>query len=97
MSAAQTGRTHDLHPTASRKPKEPLDPWAPSTHDPLSRRSIVFVATALKGPTAELATANHDLKRRLPRESWLIEAQPINFIPRSISARMRPRARSTPA
>ena len=34
MSAAQTGRTHDLHPTASRKPKEPLDPWAPSTHDP---------------------------------------------------------------
>src|SRR5471032_948797 len=34
MSAAQTGRTHDLHPTASRKPKESLDPWAPSTHDP---------------------------------------------------------------
>jgi hypothetical protein len=34
MNAAQTGRTHDLHPTASRKPKEPLDPWAPSTHDP---------------------------------------------------------------
>jgi hypothetical protein len=32
--AAQTGRTHDLHPTASRKPKESLDPWAPSTHDP---------------------------------------------------------------
>ena len=33
MGAAQTGRTHDLHPTASRKPKESLDPWAPSTHD----------------------------------------------------------------
>ena len=33
MQAAQTGRTHDLHPTASRKPKESLDPWAPSTHD----------------------------------------------------------------
>ncbi len=24
MSAARIGRTHDLHPTASRKPKEPL-------------------------------------------------------------------------
>src|SRR5215510_5862377 len=24
MSAAQTGRTHDLHPTASKKPKNPL-------------------------------------------------------------------------
>ena len=23
-----------MHPTASRKPKESLDPWAPSTHDP---------------------------------------------------------------
>ena len=34
MGTAQTGRTHDLHPTASRKPKESLDPWAPSTHDP---------------------------------------------------------------
>ena len=34
MNTAQTGRTHDLHPTASRKPKKSLDPWAPSTHDP---------------------------------------------------------------
>src|SRR5262252_10975914 len=34
MSTAQTGRTHDLHPTASKKPKKSLDPWAPSTHDP---------------------------------------------------------------
>ena len=34
MRTAQTGRTHDLHPTASRKPKKSLDPWAPSTHDP---------------------------------------------------------------
>jgi hypothetical protein len=33
MNAAQTGRTHDLRPTASRKPKESLGPWAPSTHD----------------------------------------------------------------
>jgi hypothetical protein len=32
-----TGRTHDLHPTASRKPKESLDPWAPSTQDPKQR------------------------------------------------------------
>jgi hypothetical protein len=24
-----------LHPTASKKPKKSLDPWAPSTHDPL--------------------------------------------------------------
>jgi hypothetical protein len=38
MSTAQTGRTHDLHPTESRKPKESLDPWAPSTHDPEQRR-----------------------------------------------------------
>jgi hypothetical protein len=33
MGTAQTGRTHDLHPTASRKPKRSLDLWAPSTHD----------------------------------------------------------------
>jgi hypothetical protein len=44
MSAAQTGRTHDLHPTASRKPKESLDPWAPSTHDPTATfASISFL------------------------------------------------------
>ena len=41
MNAAQTGRTHDLHPTASRKPKESLDPWAPSTHDPSEQRWIL--------------------------------------------------------
>ncbi len=33
MRTAQTGRTHDLHPTASKSQKL-LDPWAPSTHDP---------------------------------------------------------------
>ena len=37
------------------------------------------------------------LKRRFSRESWSIDVQPISFIPRSISARIRPRARSTPA
>ncbi len=37
------------------------------------------------------------LNRRLSRESWPIEVQPISFIPRSISARIRPSARSTPA
>ena len=48
MSAAQTGRTHDLHPTASRKPKESLDPWAPSTHDPLGQRHDVAGSSTLK-------------------------------------------------
>ena len=36
------------------------------------------------------------LKRKLPRESCEMELHPINFMPRSISAFMRPRARSTP-
>jgi len=42
-------------------------------------------------------TRSNYLKRRFSRESWPIAAQPINLIPRSISARIRPRARSTPA
>lgn len=37
------------------------------------------------------------LNRRFSRESWPIEVQPISFIPRSSSARIRPNARSTPA
>jgi len=36
------------------------------------------------------------LKRRFSRESWLTEVHPISFMPRSISARIRPSARSTP-
>jgi len=49
MSTAQTGRTHDLHPTESRKPKESLDPWAPSTHDPnvWSGRAVQEVSSIL--------------------------------------------------
>ena len=38
MSTAQTGRTHDLHPTASRKPKESLDPWAVAVGTEISLR-----------------------------------------------------------
>jgi hypothetical protein len=37
------------------------------------------------------------LNRRFSRASSLIDAHPISFIPLSISARMRPSARSTPA
>src|SRR5262249_56832669 len=37
------------------------------------------------------------LNRRLSRDSWLIDVQPISFMSRSISVRMRPSARSTPA
>ena len=39
----------------------------------------------------------HYLNRKLSRESWLIEARPISFMPRSISVRRSPSARSTPA
>jgi hypothetical protein len=31
------------------------------------------------------------------RESWSMDLQPISLIPRSISARINPKARSTPA
>jgi hypothetical protein len=34
ISAVPTGRTHDLHPTASRKAKERFDPGVPSKRDP---------------------------------------------------------------
>ncbi len=37
------------------------------------------------------------LNRRFPRESWSMAVQPMSFIARSISARMRPSALSTPA
>src|SRR4051812_49363695 len=37
------------------------------------------------------------LNRRLLRESWLIAVQPISFMSRSNSVRIRPSARSTPA
>ena len=50
----------------------------------------------MTGSTAARRGNNH-LKRRLSRESWPMELQPISFIPRTISASIRPRARSTPA
>ena len=62
MGTAQTGRTHDLHPTASRKPKESLDPWAPSTHDPLSDIAEPNCCTAGK-PYAALRTHLRNLLR----------------------------------
>ena len=37
------------------------------------------------------------LNRRFSRDNWSIDWHPISFIPRSISARIRPSARSTPA
>ena len=43
------------------------------------------------------ATADTYRNRRLSRLSWLSEVQPISLMSRSISARSRPRARSTPA
>ena len=47
---------------------------------------------------AERKPARMDyLNRKLSRESRPIEAQPISLMSRSISARMRPSARSTPA
>jgi hypothetical protein len=44
-----------------------------------------------------IGAAIHYLNRRLSRESWSTDVQPISFIPRSISDRIRPSARSTPA
>lgn len=46
--------------------------------------------------TVSMVMAVDYLNRRLPRESSLIEVQPINFIPRSTSAVRRPKACSTP-
>jgi hypothetical protein len=46
--------------------------------------------------TSEAFTSNY-LNRRLSRDNWSIDEQPISFIPRSISVRIRPSARSTPA
>src|SRR5215467_9083882 len=42
-STAQTGRTHDLHPTTSRSQEKSLDPWSPSTHDPESTSTLVVI------------------------------------------------------
>jgi len=55
MSTAQTGRTHDLHPTASKKPKKSLDPWAPSTHD--SKRPEVRLLGFLSATQSRMARA----------------------------------------
>jgi hypothetical protein len=46
--------------------------------------------------TSEAFTSNY-LNRRFSRDNWSIDEQPISFIPRSISVRIRPSARSTPA
>jgi hypothetical protein len=40
---------------------------------------------------------NFYLNRKLVRESWAIAVQPINSMSRSISARIKPKARTTPA
>ena len=62
MSTAQTGRTHDLHPTASRKPKEPLDPWAPSTHV-AQLHAVQTQVNGLDKRIAQAHRANADSKR----------------------------------
>jgi hypothetical protein len=61
-----------------------------------TRHLLVPIASTVTPLPGSRQSSNY-LKRRLARENWLIEAQPISFIPRSISARRRPRARSTPA
>ena len=49
----------------------------------------------LEQPLASLAGSY--LNRKFARESWSIEVHPISLIPRTISARRSPSARSTPA
>src|SRR5262245_35474870 len=44
MSTAQTGRTHDLHPTASKKPKKSLDPWAPPHMTQMRHRPAIPIS-----------------------------------------------------
>jgi len=58
----------------------------------------ILQASAMPGTrSGKDRIAKHYLNRRFSRDSWPIAVQPINFIPRSISARIRPSARSTPA
>jgi hypothetical protein len=66
MGTAQTGRTHDLHPTASRKPKESLDPWAPSTHDPSRHLATADCRIAESGQYRLLAGQEHARTVALP-------------------------------
>ena len=57
MNTAQTGRTHDLHPTARRKPKKSLDPWAPSTQVALANKMArIAWAVLAKGETYRTPT-----------------------------------------
>ena len=59
-----------------------------------------FEDRGLNPPGQETASVRRRvpyLNRRFLRESSAIEMQPISFIPRSISARIKPRASSTPA
>jgi hypothetical protein len=53
---------------------------------------VVFALLVDEQPTA----ANY-LKRRLSRDSWLTDVQPISFMSRTISVRSSSSARSTPA
>jgi hypothetical protein len=66
----------------------------PASDLPLSR--VPFFSSAGFPNSRSLMDRGY-LNRRFPRTSWLIEVQPISFMPLSISARMRPSARSTPA
>jgi hypothetical protein len=54
-------------------------------------------ASAIRSAIFWPGTRSNYLNRRFSRDSWPIVLQPINFIPRSISARIKPSARSTPA
>ena len=56
-------------PTASRKPKESLDPWAPSTHD----------------PTATIGLLNRRSATTFPLHSTMITLIPISASHRAIS------------
>jgi hypothetical protein len=57
-----------------------------------------YYGVVVVSPPAAPVTPTADyLNRKFSRVSWSTEVQPISFIPRSISARMSPSARSTPA
>ena len=63
----------------------------------VERRTRARRSRAVSGIFERAVRCGDYLNRRLSRESWLTEEQPISFIPRSISVRSRPSARSTPA
>jgi hypothetical protein len=74
-----------LHPTASRKPKESLDPWAPSTHDPYRPSTLPYIVASAREEI--LCSAMREFYVPITIKEWgTIREQEIELAPFTVIA-----------